>query len=207
VRAGRDVITLYYSPRTRSVRIRWLLEELGAPYELRRVDFKPPTGGFFSQATPGGKFPVIEDGDVVVSESGAIAQYLCERFDDGRLAPPVGSPLRPRWLQWMHFAEATAFPPIGTIVWHRLYKGDADSLPTVIDDARQRARTTLAVVEDAVRDQDFLLGAEFSAADVMMGFTLIAAQVVGVLDETMPNLAAYLGRLTSRPAFVRATAD
>jgi len=201
------VIVLYYSPRTRAVRIRWLLEELGVPYDLKRVEFRPPTGGFFSQATPGGKFPVIEDGDVVVSESGAIVEYLCERFDDGRLAPPVGSPLRPRWLQWVHFAEATAFPPIGTIVWHRLYKRDVDTLPTVIADATERARRTLAVVEEAVSDREFLLGDGFSAADVMMGFTLVAAQVVGVLDETLPRLVAYLGRLASRSAFVRATAD
>ena len=201
------MIVLYYSPRTRSVRIRWLLEELGAPYELRRVEFQPPTGGFFSQATPGGKFPVIEDGDVVVAESGAIVEYLCERFDDGRLAPPPGSPLRPQWLQWVHFAEATAFPPIGTIVWHTLYKRDADRLPSVIADAKSRGRTTLGVVDRAVADRTFLLGDAFSAADVMMGFTLIAARMMGVLDETLPNLGAYLDRLSARPAFVRATAD
>jgi glutathione S-transferase len=201
------MIVLWYAPRTRSVRVRWLLEELDVPYELRRIEFRPPTGGFFSQATPGGKFPVIEDGDVVVSESGAIVEYLCERHDDGRLAPPVGSPLRPLWLQWVHFAEATAFPPIGTIVWHTLYKQDADRVPTVIDDARTRARTTLGVVERVLAGQDHILGAAFSAADVMMGFTLVAARVVGVLDEGFPNLRAYLARLAARPAFVRATAD
>jgi glutathione S-transferase len=201
------VIVLYYAPRTRSLRVRWLLEELGVPYELRRVAFEPPTGGFFSQATPGGKFPVVEDGDVVVSESGAIVEYLCERYDDGRLAPPVGSPLRPRFLQWVHFAEATAFPPIGTIVWHTLYKQDAERLPTVIEDARARARTTLGVVERALEGRAHLLGDAFSAADVMMGFTLAAATAVGVLDDAFPALRAYLGRLAARPAFVRATAD
>lgn len=201
------MIVLWYAPRTRSVRIRWLLEELGLPYELRRIEFRPPTGGFFSQATPGGKFPVIEDGDIVVSESGAIAQYLCERHDDGRLAPRLGSPLRPVWLQWVHFAEATAFPPVGTIVWHTLYKQDAERVPTVIEDARTRARTTLGVVERALAGREHLVGDAFSAADVMMGFTLVAARVVGVLDERFPNLASYLARLAARPAFVRATAD
>lgn len=201
------MIVLYYAPRTRAVRIRWLLEELGVPYELRRVEFRPPTTGFFSQATPAGKLPVIEDDDVVLSESGAIAEYLCERYDDGRLAPPVGSPLRPRWLQWMHFAEATAFPPIGTIVWHTRYKQDAEHVPTVIEDARGRAHTTLGVVERALDGADYLLGERFSAADVMMGFTVAAASAVGVLDERFPRLAAYLTRLAARPAFARATAD
>ena len=201
------MLTLYYAPRTRAVRIRWLLEELGLPHELRRVPFTPPTGGFFSQATPLGKFPVLEDGAVTIFESGAIVEYVLERYGGGRLAPAVGSPLRGAFLQWLHFAEATAFPPLGTIVWHTLYKQDADRLPSVLEDARSRAHTTLGVVERALAGKEYLLGAEFSAADVMMGFTLEAAKVLGVLDASLPTLAAYLTRLEARPAFRRATAD
>ena len=102
------MLTLYYAPRTRAVRVRWLLEELGVPHELRRVPFVPPTGGFFSQATPLGKFPVLVDGDVTIFESGAIVEYVLERYGQGRLAPAAGSPLRGPFLQWLHFAEATA---------------------------------------------------------------------------------------------------
>jgi len=201
------VLILYYAPRTRAVRIRWLLEELGLPHELRRVPFAPPTGGFFSQATPLGKFPVLEDGAVTIFESGAIVEYVLERWGAGRLAPPLGAPGRGPFLQWLHFAEATAFPPLGTIVWHTLYKQDAERLPSVIEDARSRARTTLGVVERALAGKEYLLGTEFSAADIMMGFTLEAAKALGVLDATLPNLAAYLARLEARPAFRRATAD
>jgi glutathione S-transferase len=201
------MLTLYYAPRTRAVRIRWLFEELGLPYALRRVDFVAPSrGGFFSQATPGGKFPVLEDGDVTLGESGAILEYVLERYGDGRLAPPIGSPLRAPFLYWLHFAEATAFPPIGTLVWHTLYKQDADRLPTVVEDARSRARTTLDVVEQGLAGRVHLLGDAFSAADVMMGFTLMAADVFGLLVDS-PNLRAYLARLQERPAFRRATAD
>src|SRR5262245_31508468 len=116
------MLVLYYAPRTRSVRIRWLLEELGLPHELRRVPFTPPTGRWFSQATPSGKFPVLEDGEVTMFESGAILEYVLERYGEGRLAPPVGSPRRAEFLQWAHFAEATAFAPLGIIVWHTFYK-------------------------------------------------------------------------------------
>jgi glutathione S-transferase len=122
------VIALWFAPRTRAVRVRWLLEELGVPYELRRVEFQRPERAF-SQHTPLGKLPVIEDDGVVICESGAIVEYVLERYGEGRLAPSIGSSLRGPFLQWMHFAEATAFPPLGVIVWHAVYQGDADANP------------------------------------------------------------------------------
>jgi len=200
------MLALYYAPRTRSVRIRWLLEELALPHELRRVPFEPPRA-MFTQSTPSGKFPVLVDGDVVIFESGAILEYVLERHAGGRLAPPVGSALRGPFLQWVHFAESTAFPPVGIIVWHTFYKQNAAEVPSVIEDARVRALAGFDVVERALAGRDFLLGEEFSGADVMMGFTLEAARVMGLLGDAHPNLGAYLLRLESRPAFQRATAD
>ncbi len=194
------MITLYFAPRTRAVRVRWLLEELGLPHELRRVQFNVPTR-VFSQSTPLGKLPVIEDGDVTICESGAILEYILERYGNGRLAPPIGSPLRGPFLQWMHFAEATVFPPIGVIVWHTLYQGDAHEIPGVIASARDRARGGFDFVERALAGKAYLLGDEFSAADIMMGFTLVAARTLGVLDESYPEITAYLARLEARPAF------
>ena len=199
------MITLYFAPRTRSVRVRWLLEELGLPYELRRVTFNLPQK-VFAQDTPLGKLPVIEDGDVTICESGAIVEYILERYGDGRLAPPIGSPLRGEFLQWVHFAEATAFPPLGVIVWHRLYKGDADQIPGVIDSARERALGAFEFVERRLSGRAYLLGDEFSAADIMMGFTLLAARLLGVLEDGHPDLDRYLERLQARTAF-RAAAE
>lgn len=200
------MLTLHYAPRTRSVRIRWLFEELGLPHELRRVPFVPPSA-VFSQSTPSGKFPVLEDGDVVISESGAILEYVLERYGDGRLAPPIGSPARGPFLQWVHFAESTAYPPLGNIIWFTFYKQNADALPVVIADARERARGSLTVVERALLGKDYLLGPEFSAADIMMGFTIAAATLLGLVDERYPSIAGYLRRLEARPAYQRATAD
>lgn len=201
------MLTLYYAPRTRAVRVRWLLEELALPYTLRRVAFAPPSERFFSQATPLGKLPTLEDGDVTIGESGAIVEYVIERHGGGWLAPPVGSPARGRYLHWLHFAEGTLSVPLSTILWHTFYKGDADQLPTVMADARGRAHTTLAVVEDALQGREYLADPGFTAADIMIAFGLTAARVFGVLDERYPNLNAYLARLEARPAFQRATAD
>jgi len=198
------MIKLYFAPQTRSVRILWLLEELGLPYELERVEFVPPAKSFFSQRTPLGKLPTIEDGDVTLCESGAIIEYILERYGEGRLAPAPGSAERARYLQWLHFAEGTAFPPLGIIVWLTRYRGEAESQAVLLEDARARAAAGLDFLEREMGASEYLTGDEFSAADIMMGFTLIAARVLGVLDDRYPRLDAYLARLQARPTFRKA---
>jgi glutathione S-transferase len=200
------VLKLYYAPRTRAIRIRWLLEELELPHELERVEFRPQKTTF-AQATPFGRFPVLVDGALVIGESGAILEYILEQYGAGRLAPGTGAPRRGEFLQWVHFAEGTAFAPLGVLIWHGIYRGDADRIPDAIDSARDRARSALEVVEQHLVTRDYLLGPEFSAADIMLGFTLVAAQVVGVLDLRFPATISYLARISARPAFQRATAD
>ena len=200
------MIKLYHAPRTRSVRILWLLEELGLPYQLERVDFLPPAQRFFAQDTPSGKLPTIEDGDVVMCESGSIVEYLLERYGNGRLAPSVASRERARFLQWLHFAESTAFPPLGILVWLTRYRDDAAQHATLVADTRARAEAGLSFLERGLGGKTYLTGAEFSAADVMLGFTLAAARLLGVLDERFPALLRYLARLEARPAFQRAAA-
>jgi glutathione S-transferase len=200
------MIKLYFAPRTRSVRILWLLEELGLPYELERVEFLPPAKNFFAQRTPSGKLPTIEDGDVVMSESGAIVEYILECYGEGRLAPDPGSRDRAAFLQWLHFSESTAFPPLGVVVWLSLYRNDASSHPAVVEDARGRAAAGLEFLEGELGTKAYLLGSDFSAADIMMGFTLAAAVQLGILDDRYPALRAYLERLQARPAFQRAAA-
>jgi len=200
------MLKLYYAPRTRSLRIRWLLEELGMPHKLERVEFQPKETTF-AQATPFGRFPVLVDDETVIGESGAILEYILERYGAGHFAPSIGAPKRGEFLQWVHFSEGTAFAPLGVLIWHGIYRRDADRIPEAIESARDRARSALDVVERHLATQDFLLGPEFSAADIMLGFTLMAAQFLGVLDMRYPNTSSYLTRITDRPAFQRATAD
>jgi glutathione S-transferase len=198
------MIRLYFAPRTRSVRIAWLLEELGVPYLLERVQFQPTVSNFFAQATPTRKLPTIDDDGIVMSESGAIVEYLLERYGDGRLAPPPGNPHRAEFLKWLHFSEATAFPPLGIVVWLTLYRSDADRHPELVADARGRVGQTFDYVEAALGSGRYLVGEAFTAADIMMGFTLAAARMLGLLEQ--PRLNAYLERLEARPAYQKAMA-
>jgi glutathione S-transferase len=103
----------------------------------------------------------------------------------------------------VHFAEATLMPPLIEILRHTVLKPEAERIPAVVDDARTRAAATLAVVERALRDRAFLLGAEFSAADIMMTYGVQWAEMLGLLAGS-PNLRGYLQRLTSRPALRKA---
>jgi glutathione S-transferase len=197
------MIKLYHAPLTRSIRIYWLLEELGIPYELSLVKFTPGKLPF-AQATPYGKVPAIEDGDVVMFESGAILEYVLEKYGQGRLAPAPGTPGRAAFLQWVHFSEATALPPVGDIVRHTLFKPEPERIPAVVEDARGRLGAIFAVVEKALEGKPYLLGADFSAADIMMGVTLHISRRLNSLEDRFKNLNAYLGRLESRPAFKKA---
>ena len=197
------MIKLYHAPLTRSIRIYWLLEELGIPYELSLVKFTPGKLPF-AQATPYGKVPAIEDGEVVMIESGAILEYILEKYGQGRLAPAPGMPGRAAFLQWVYFSEATALPPVGDIVRHTLFKPEPERIPAVVEDARGRLGAIFAVVEKALEGKPYLLGQDFSAADVMMGVTLHIARRLDSLEDRFANLKAYLGRLESRPAFEKA---
>ncbi len=201
------MIKLYHAQLTRSVRILWLLEELGLPYELANVPFAPPSPATgFSQATPLGKFPTIQDGDLLMFESGAILEYILERYGNGRLTPAPGTPARGTFLQWVHFAEATIFPPLGQIAFNTLFKPEAERIPAAVADARAIAGGSLRVLERALDGRDYLLGTEFSGADVMMGYSLMTAKFLGVLTDEHPNVSAYFTRLQARPAFQKAMA-
>jgi glutathione S-transferase len=197
------MIKLYHASRTRSIRIVWLLEELGTPYELATVPFKPPRRSF-EQNTPAGKFPVIEDGALVMFESGAILEYLIERYGNGRLAPAIGSAERGPYLQWVHFAEATAFPPIGEVARHTFFLPETERVQTVAEDGRERAVKALDVLERALAGKQYLVGNQFSGADIMVGYSLLAARALGLIDPAHINVGAYWERLATRPGLQKA---
>ena len=194
------MITLYSAPRTRSIRIAWLLEEMQLDYRLVNGEFRRTSSEFFIQDTPTGKYPTLDDDGMVMFESGAIAEYLLEKYDAKGLAPAPGSDDRGEFLQWMYFADATAYSPLGIVAWLTLYRDDQEQNSEIIKDALNRARTGFQLLEDHLSKQAYVLTSGFSAADIMIAFTLLSAKALGALDEKSV-LNDYLARLMARPAF------
>jgi len=202
------MLTLYHSPQSRSVRARWLLEEIGTPYQLVTLsleagDQRKPD---YLKLNPNGTVPTLVDGDLVMWESAAIVQYLVDKFPEKKLAPPVGTPARARYYQWIHYAMSGLEPPLVTIFLHTVRLPEAERRPKVADAARPQLAAAVGVVDHALAGKDFVLGSEFSAADVMIGSTLGWAQMMGMVGTDHPNVAAYIPRLLGRPAMQRASA-
>ncbi len=203
------MMKLYHATQSRSVRPRWLLEEIGAPYELVRVnleagDQKKPE---YLTLNPNGTVPTLVDGDLVLFESAAICQYLADKFPDRHLAPPAGTPARGLYYQWIHYAMSGLEPPAVTIFLHTIRKPEAERIPALVADARTQLAAALAVVDAALAGREHIVGDRFTAADVMIGSTLQWCQMMGMIGGDLPNVTAYLGRLAGRPALGRAFAD
>ena len=193
------MITLYHHPFSRAASTIWTLEELDVPYELRFVDIlkgeqKSPE---LLALNPMGKLPVLTDGDVVVTENAAISLYLADRYAAGRLAPALDDPRRATYLRWSLFAPSVIEPGSMARMAKWDYKpgqagwGDHDSM--------------LSAMESAVSRGDYLLGDQFSIADVIFGGTMRYMLRFNML-EARPSFVAYAERLGARPAAQRADA-
>lgn len=197
---------LYYAPRTRASRPRWVLEELGLPYELVRLD--PAKGETRSPEHrarhPLGHVPVLEDGSTRLYESAAICLWLAERHGEGRMVPPAGTPERGLTYQWLFFAMTELEPPLHEIS-EELRKPEAGRDAAGLAEARRRFLAAAAVAEAALAGRDYLLGA-FSVADVVAGACLLWGRTLRVL-EGLPAVEAYAARLKERPAWRRSIAD
>lgn len=202
------MLTLYHSPQSRSIRPRWLLEEIGAPYELRLIDLqrgdqKRPD---YLRLNPNGAVPTLVDGDLVLWESAAICQYLTDKFPDKGLAPAVGTPERGKYYQWIHYAMSALEPPAVMIFMHTVQLPEAERLPSLVTAARTELGASLQVVDDALAGRDWMLGSQFTTADVLIGSTAVWAQMMGLVGDQTPNVSAYLGRCSAREAMQRAMA-
>jgi glutathione S-transferase len=194
---------LYHVPGSRSARIRWLLLELDLPCEI--VTLSLADGSLRSPEylalNPLGRVPTLEDEGVTFYESGAIVQYLLERYAGGRLEPERGSPDRPIFLQWTHWGEATLLPPIVTMNSHRFVLPEADRSEKAVDVARRQLARILRVLESAVEGREYLVGETFSAADIVVAYGVTLAKLVGELPATLPETARWLDGLAARPAY------
>lgn len=201
------MLTIYHVPITRSLRVLWLCQELDLPHEVRTIDFSPAyrATAQWRRLNPVGKVPVMSDGDLTMFESGAMVQYLLDRYGDGRLQPTAGSAEHALYLQWSWFAEATYARPLGEIVNHGREFGKTGQIAAVLDEMKARARLCSEAVDQALEGRSYLLGDTFSAADIMMGYSVMLAERLTSI-EGLPNLQAYWKRLAARPAYQRAAA-
>jgi glutathione S-transferase len=212
------VIIVHHLENSRSQRILWLLEELGVPYEVKRYARNPETmlaPPELRAVHPLGKSPVVTDEGRTVAESGAIIEYLVERYGNGRLIPPPGSRERLRYTYWMHYAEGSAMPPLLIkLVFDRV---ETAPMPFFVKPfaraiAGQVKRTFIApqialhldYMEGELAKSPWFAGGDLTAADIQMSFPLEAAAARGGLDASRPKLMAFLERVHAMPAYKRA---
>jgi glutathione S-transferase len=200
------MLIIHHAPGTRGFRLVWLCEELALPYALEKVDFSAQyrASPQWRRMNPVGKVPAMVDDGFVMFESGAMVQYLLERHGEGRLQPPRSDTAYGSFLQWCWFAEATFGRATGEIANHKRAFAAAPKADA-IEEMRDRARTCLQAVEQALAGRQYLLGEPFTAADVMMGYTL-QSFTRNVADPYPPNVAAYWQRLEARPGYQAAVA-
>jgi len=193
-------IKLYELGRSRSSRIRWMLNEAGIPFESIPVKVGPNADPAFLKISPLGKVPVIQDGDLVLRESAAIATYIADQVPEKNLVPPPRTRERALYDQWMSFIITELDAPLWVIAKNTFLYPEEKRTPVAIEMARDDFKRVAAVWERELGNKSFMLGETFSALDVMAGQIAIWANIYHLIDG-FPGLQAYLKRVTARPAF------
>jgi glutathione S-transferase len=190
-------VRLYHVPGTRSTRVLWLLEEIGAPYELTAMTREERQTPEHRRRHPLGRVPVLEDEDGFVFESAALCLQLADLHPEAQLIPPLGTHERALIYQWTVFAMSELEPAI-----IEARHGDDD--PARAQAGAERFQAGAQAVEQALEGHDYLVADRFSVADLVCGAVLIFGKSAG-LTNNLPNINAYLARLEARPARTRAT--
>ena len=193
-------LTLYYMPGTPSERVRWALDELGLDYGIEKLDLVKGEGNRadYRAIHPLGQLPALLVDGQAMFESGAIVQWLAEATPGSRLAPPVDQPARRAFDQWMYFAATSLEAPAWEMMLHGNILPDEQGVKSIVPFATQQYQRALQVLDHALTGKDYLLGSDFSAADIMVGYLL--PWFPEQLTECTV-LPAYLDRLKQRPAY------
>ena len=191
-------IIFYHSPQSRSAGTLFLLEELGADYELRTLDLKKneQRGSDYLGVNPMGKVPAIVHDGALVTEQGAVYAYLADLYADAGITPAIGDPLRGPYLRWLFFYGSSYEP---ALIDRSMKREPAPPSTSPYGDYD----TMLKTLWDQLGDGPYLLGDRFTAADVLWGTALRWTTMFKLVPET-PAVKAYIERVTSRPAALRA---
>jgi glutathione S-transferase len=212
------MLIVHHLNNSRSQRILWMLEELGVEYEIQRYERDPKTmlaPASLRKVHPLGKSPVVTDEGLTLAESGAILEYVVERYGNGRFIPAAGTPERLRYTYWLHYAEGSAMSPLlMKLVFDRIEHGPMPFfIKPIAGGIARKVKSTfvqpqidnhLDYLESEIAKDGWFAGKDFTAADVQMSFPLEAAAARGGLNQGRPRLMAYLQRIHARPAYQRA---
>ena len=211
------MITVHHLNNSRSQRILWLLEELGLDYQVKCYQRDPQT--MLAPATlraihPLGKSPVVTDDNMTLAESGAIIEYLVERYGQGKLSPAAGTSEYLRYKYWLHYAEGSLMPPLLlNLTFSELVKRSMFLVRPIVWIISQSIKSSyitpqimlhLNYLESELAGKDWFVGSDFTAADIQMSFPLETAAERASLDASQPKLIAFLQRIHARPAYDRA---
>ena len=197
---------VYYAPQSRAVRTVWLLEEIGLSYELEKFTLgqKEMRGPKYTSVNPNGRVPTLVDGDVTLTESTAIAQYLGAKYAPA-LVPETEAENFAQYLQWLHYAEGMIMGPMGNYVVETVLLSPERRNPELAKRALKLMGRTFGALETHMDGRTFLAGG-FTVADTITGHAVIMARRLKVDFKEFPTLSAYADRLETRPAFVVAEA-
>lgn len=200
------MLTVHHRGKSQSERIVWLCEEMDIPYELKCYARDPVTilaPADYKALHPIGAAPVITDGDLVLAESGAVVEYIMAKYGDGRLALNSSHRDFAPYLYWFHFANGTLQANMGrNMILNRLKLADDNPVLLAI---RMRVDRAFDLVEARTREAEYLAGNAFTAADIMMGFSLTTMRYFLPYDlARCPGIVSYLARIGRRAAYRRA---
>ena len=199
------MLTVHHLNNSRSQRILWLLEELGIDYEIKRYERDPNTmlaPAALKEVHPLGKSPVITDQGQTLAESGAIIDYLVERYGEGKLAPPLGTPEKLRYNYWLHYAEGSAMPLlVMRLLLDNFGLKESDASSQFV---APQIKLHIDYLESELSKNNWFVSDEFTAADIQMSFPVEAVAAQVGLDATRPKLKEFLEHIHTRPAYQRA---
>lgn len=197
---------VYFAPGSRAVRTVWLLEEIGKTYELERFTLgqKEMRAPEYTKLNPNGRVPTLIDGDVTISESTAIAQYLGAKYAPDLTPGPEASNFA-MYLQWLHYAEGMIMPPINTYVVETILLPPERQNKEIAARALKLLNRTLGAVEGHMEGREYIAG-DFTVADTITGHAIIMSRRLGADFSNCPNLSGYADRLEARTAFKTAEA-
>ncbi len=204
-------LTLYHAPRTRSIRVKWLLEELGMPYKVEEVQFKTRPAGdeAYAKINPLRKVPALTDGDTIVCESVAILEYILGRYaSDSALAVKPDEEEYGRYLNWLHYGEAGMIMPVSMLLGHTALLPEEQRSPQIAAWAKgDTDKVVKALAEAGIGSREYIAADRFTAADISVIYMLFLLKLIGQLEDAPQAVKDYFDRMTAREGWKLATAS